>query len=211
MFSATKLFCSGGRRPQVTIKGANGAQATSVTIPSHAVGDLILIFAVRASTALPGKPAASGTVPAWVDIDASVQGSGYNVRTAYYVATATNHTSGAWASSTAVAAVVLSGQNASNPIGGHASNGYTASAGAYPAPAVTMSNTDGSSQLISYAFQAYAVFNSWTVPGGYTSLITANYSAACASKDDTTSDGSVPFTYRTQSQPGGAAQVEICA
>ena len=56
----------------VVYSGSNVSDAATVTIPAHAVGDLIVIFAYRGSSnTLPGKPSAGGTVPTYVDIDAA--------------------------------------------------------------------------------------------------------------------------------------------
>lgn len=177
------------------ITGINASTTTSVTIPTHAVGNLIIIFAYDSgATTAPAPPAAGGTVPAWGSIDST---SGANVNasgTWSFVATATNHTSGTWTSTSAMIAVVLSGQAAS-PIGGHTEAGSTAN-GSSTAPAVTMTNTDGSSQLLH--FFGYNGAITWSAaPTGYTQQI-SNSLVCCDTKTVTTSDGSV-----TQANSGG--------
>ena len=46
------------------------AAATSITLPTHAAGDLIVIFAFKdGATTIPTVPSAGGTVPTWNTID----------------------------------------------------------------------------------------------------------------------------------------------
>ena len=86
----------------LSIIGTPAAVAgSSITLPTHAVGDIIVIFAYRdGATAVPTNPTAGGTVPAWVDIDAAAGANTNSARSAYFVATATNHTSGTWTNAT---------------------------------------------------------------------------------------------------------------
>ena len=90
----------------MTVQGTASAAATSVTIPAHAIGDLLLVFVRRASNSVATKPTATGTVPNWV----VAQGAGANtlaLTSAWFVATATNHTTGAWASGSHICVLVL--------------------------------------------------------------------------------------------------------
>lgn len=192
------------------ITGSSGFSGSSVTLPSHNVGDLILIFAFRdGSTTPPSAPAASGTVPAWVDIDNVTGAAAAAVHTAYFQATATNHTSGTWSGATAMIAIVVTGQDVSAPIGGHASATFTSTTTA-TAPAVTMANTDGSSMLLH--FYGHRGETAWGAPpAGYT-FITIGGKALCNSKNDTTTDGSSVQSVTTSVATSGAsAAVEICS
>jgi hypothetical protein len=95
----------------LTKQGQNSQAGATVTIPAHTAGDLIVIAAYRdGSTAVPTKPTASGTVPAWVDITAAAGANTNSLRTACFVATASNHTSGTWTNATGMAAIVFRGQ-----------------------------------------------------------------------------------------------------
>lgn len=180
-----------------TFKGINYSATTSVTLPTHAVGDIIIIYAYDAgATSNPGAPSAAGTVPTWTTIDnpggANANASG----TFYAVATATNHTSGAWTLTTAMVAVVLSGQSVSTPIGGHAESGSTSNS-SVTAPSVTMVNTDTTSVLLHF-FGTRTNPASWSAaPTGYTQRGTPNIWVACDTKNDTTSDGSVTQGFAT--------------
>jgi hypothetical protein len=180
---------------------------TTVTIPAHAIGDLIILFAYNAgSTVSPAKPPASGTVPSWVDIDANSGANTNASRCVYFVATATNHTSGTWATGIQIFAVVLTGQAAS-PIGGHAESGTTGS-NAVTAPAVTMTKTDGTSVLLHFFGQRNVT--SWSAaPSGYFQKLASGL-IALDTKDVTTSDGSVVQTGVTSGGNRGQT-VEVLA
>ncbi|EUA72266.1 bacteriophage domain protein [Mycobacteroides abscessus subsp. bolletii 1513] len=134
---------------------ANATGVNSVPIPTHAIGELIVLCAVNDyATQAPVKPSAAGTVPNWVYIDNTAD---TGVTTSYFKATATNHTSGTWTNTSRMIAVVLRGQNADTPIGGHASQRGTSS-GPSTAPAITLDHTDGSSVLL--YFHAHTTLNS---------------------------------------------------
>jgi hypothetical protein len=192
----------------VQYKGSNGAFGTSVTIPSHNVGDIIVIFAVGVST--PTVPSAAGTVPTW----SVIQSNSYQ-KLYYAVATATNHTSGTWTNAGEMIVAVLSGQGAS-PIGGSAATQPTAQAASCTAPAITMSDTSGASQVLHF-MDIYVVagaapsFNA--APAGYTARVSAisvaNWGYRLLTKDLTTSDGAVANTLTASNGYPGAVSVEI--
>lgn len=195
-----------------TVVGANAANAANVSIPAHQVGDLIVIFAYNSQQfTLPSKPSAAGTVPAWVDIDANTGANVNSSRTAYFVATATNHTTGTWTGASSMIAVVLRGQH-SSPIGGHAESGSSGTS--IVAPAVTMTNTTGTSVLLHFHGGKLAPTTWDAAPAGYTRQaqvsFTSGTGAVCNTKDDTTTDGSV--SQGTQGNTGyRGATVEILA
>jgi hypothetical protein len=152
--------------------------ATTVTLPTHAAGDIIVLFACRRVAGLPTKPTAGGTVPTWTDIqNPQAASSGAScARCVYTVATASNHTSGTWTNATRIIAVVLRGQDAS-PIGGNAS-GNTAQTFGSTAPAVTLADTSGDSVLLHF----YHAFNvgttGWSAaPASYTRQATSQQGA----------------------------------
>jgi hypothetical protein len=90
----------------MTVQGSGSAAATSVTIPAHALGDVLCVFVRAASNTAPPKPTASGTVPNWT----VAQTAGANTLalvTAWVVATATNHTTGAWTGASHICVLVL--------------------------------------------------------------------------------------------------------
>lgn len=196
----------------LTLKGSQIAATTSVTLPSHNIGDLIVIIAGRQGNATaPSVPSAAGTVPAWTTIDALSGATAGSLVTAYFVATATNHTSGTWTNATGMIASVVSGQAAS-PIGGHAATNPTGSTSSDASPSITMTNTDGSSLLL-YIFGHNSPLTSWgAAPTGYTQQQATGGSFLCLdTKNTTTSDGSSTQTLTASSAGNAAAVVEILA
>jgi hypothetical protein len=198
----------------ITVSGTPQATAnnTSITLPTHAVGNIIILWVYSISTTQATKPTASGTVPAWVDIDNPTGANSNAGRTAYFVATATNHTSGTWTGANDMCAIVLAGQ-ASSPIGGHGTS--SAASGTPTAPAVTMTATDGSSFLLHFFGANSSFAMSWSAaPSGYTqraSAVGSFAAGACMdSKTTTTADGTCAQTASGQST-SFTATLEIVA
>lgn len=196
----------------VSLMGSNANAGSSVTIPTHQVGDLIVIFAFNPfTTSAPTKPSASGTVPDFTYIDNANSGSGSGCTTAYFKATATNTTSGTWPTPSHMIAVVLRDQHASSPIGGHAQQ--AGSSATTTAPSVTMSHTNGSSVLLHFHGHSNLGSGGWdAAPTGYTrqSASGSGFQSGSAlnTKNVTTSDGSVGQT-GGQNTSYAAATVEI--
>lgn len=219
MFSATRMMSTADPPVAAPLSfiGANAAISNTVTLPAHEIGDLIVVFAwldsFSVSPSAPSKPSAGGTVPTWTDIDATAGANFCASRTAYTVATATNHTSGSWTggNNQAVCAVVLRNPNAS-PIGGHAESGGTALSGA-TAPAITLADSDGSSVLLHFFGRRAGGLSSWSAaPAGYTSraATTSGVGVTVITKDVTTSDGSITHASAGNSVVGyRGATVEI--
>lgn len=192
MFAARNAFMTGklAAAPVVFISSNKAADTNSVAIPGHAIGDLLVIFACAPWSNTVSKPAASGTIPNWNTIYSEPAGSEFYTHVAWAVATANNSSSGTWTNAYQMQVAVLSGQGAS-PIGGFAATqGYN---WAPTAPSVTMTNTDGSSQLLHFAASAAngTFSNNFLGVSGYTGR---NWESGARSrlvtKDDTTSDGS---------------------
>lgn len=192
-----------------TVKGtANANAGNSVTIPTHAIGDLIVLFAYRdGSTTQPSKPSAAGTVPAWNDIQSGTGANTNSERSAYFVATATNHTSGTWTNATGMIAVVIQG-HASSPIGGSARGGSTASNSA-TAPSITQQQTNGKALILE--FYGHRTVTAWSsAPSGYTRQASVATEVCFNTKDSSTTDGSIAQPATTSSSSGYRAQtIEI--
>lgn len=205
----------------LSIQGATcvSSASTSIAIPTHAANDLIVIGVGRhGSAVVPTKPAAAGTVPAWVDIDAGLTGNGMGLRTAQFKATASTTTSGTWTNAQSLWVIVFRGQNLTTPIGGHAITGGAASA-THTAPAVTMSQTNGTSGLV-HIFYGQAASDTWgytlSTPAGYTMQASSGNASflpfnATLTKDVTTSDGSVAMSLSAGSPNWQAASLEVLA
>lgn len=192
----------------VLVKGSNSATATSVAIPAHTAGDLLLLFAYRDdNNNYPTKPSASGTVPTWLDINSGHNNDNCNL-TCYCVATADNHTTGTWTNATGIVVVVITGQQATSPIGGNATSGSSAQNQAV-APAIsTLTRTDGTSGVI--AFVGHRTVTAWgAAPTGYTRLTSAATSVCCNSRNVTTSAPSMTQTATAVNDVYRGAQVEI--
>jgi CubicO group peptidase (beta-lactamase class C family) len=189
-------FLNEDEPPQpVQFLNANTSTTGVVTIPAHAVGDIIVIWAYDAlSTTIPAIPDAGGTVPAWTSIDGD-GGGGDAARLAYFVATSTDHTSGTWGGSSGgvrTIAAVFTGQHASSPIGGHALSG-AATGTVSVAPSITMADTSGRSALLHFHGSRLVDGSAWAAPApGYTRRAeTSSQAGVCLNtKDATTSDGS---------------------
>lgn len=187
----------------VAIKGSATASTTTVTLPAHVAGDVILMYAFRraadTTSALtpPTVPAAGGTVPAWTTLFSSTGNtdstSSCSDSVAWTVATSNNHTSGTWTNATRVVAVVLSGAS-SSPIGGSADIGDRGVSGDYYAPAITMSRTNGTSAVLHF-FGSSNQSTQWssTAPAGYTLQFppATGVTVAFLTKNVTTSDGAL--------------------
>jgi hypothetical protein len=202
----------------LTYQASTGATfgATTVTLPTHAVGDIIVLYVdIGATGTAAAIPSAGGTVPTWTNI---AKDDTNGQRLAYTVATATNHTSGTWTGGNTIMSVVLRGQKATSPIGGNAFTYSTTSASSVTAPAVTLSNSDGSSQVLHF-FDGLgpAAFNWNAAPTGYTSRLSVNSASSInvgyrvLTKDSTTSDGSVTNTTSAAVNTKWSASVEILA
>jgi hypothetical protein len=196
-----------------TVSGtANAAAGTSVTIPTHAVGQLIGLFVYRdGATATPTQPAAAGTVPNWVTpTNGNPTGANTNsARVAYFVATATNHTSGTWTNATGMVAVVIDGADPYAPFGGLAISGSTGTNTA-SAPAVTQTDTSGAALLLE--FYGHRTVTAWgTAPAGYTRRASAATEVCLNTKDSSTTDGAIAQPCTAANSGYRCATVEILA
>ena len=178
---------------------------TTMTMPTHSAGDIILSYLGGFGDPVnnPGganPPAAGGTVPTWTLATSSGVGAVWWAR-----ATSSTHTSGSWytASGWLHSMSVISGARATgSPIGGSVSHSASAIGNDFTVPALTMTNTNGSSLLITLFF-AQNVGTQSGVPTmtnpttGYTRRDSTAWIApnnmglygGVITKDDSTSDG----------------------
>lgn len=130
----------------ISFVGAQGNAGTTVTIPAHEAGDLILLLAFRdGSTAPITTPAAGGTVPSWVSI-AFVGLNFYSYNFRYAIATASNTTSGTWTSATEVLCLIYRGTKAIGSSG--SANGIN---NVITYPARTLNRANGTSWVVGVA------------------------------------------------------------
>lgn len=195
----------------LAVMGTTSSTTTSITLPTHAIGDLIIIMAYRGAASQATIPTAGGTVPAWVSLDVT-PGSTASSEDVYFVATATNHTSGTWANANGMCAVVIRGQNATAPIGAHAQSAALLSGGS-TAPSITQTLTNGSAMLLHLL--SHANLTAWAAaPAGYTSQLAAVGSASLPgfsvlTKNSTTSDGSVTQSCTSAASSYACHTIEI--
>jgi len=128
--------------PLAYVKGVASAGATSVTLPTHVTGDLIIVFAYRdGNTTQP-------TLPAGFTAISNASGANTNSATlGYKIAASGSETSGTWTNANAIMAVVIGGANAA-PIGG-SGVGSTANA-TVTYPTLTMSDASGNSVVLCF-------------------------------------------------------------
>lgn len=159
----------------ITFVGRAMANGTSVTIPAHNVGDLLVVFAYRSSSN------AAPTVPAgWTTINAS-GGSNNSTSVAYRIATGADTATG-WSNATQVIVQIYRGVSAS-PIGSIGTSQANGQIVTYPT--IALSVTNGTSWVIG---SAGAASNSSTVevpPTGMTMRSTIVGTSAEASGHDT--------------------------
>lgn len=193
----------------ISIIGTPAATAaTSITLPTHASGDLLVIFAWRNDGDTVAIPSAGGSVPNWVDIEHQ-GGNNCHLRVATATATGSTHTSGTWTNATGLSAIVLRGQGG---VGRHNVTGSAVSeASQVTGVSITPSVTDGSSLLL-YAY-AHVNVTAWSAaPAGYTRQASSAGQIALNTKNSSTSDGAQTQSCTTSaSGRSRAAVVEIMA
>ena len=200
----------------ISIVGSSVGAGSTITIPAHQSGDLIVMYAhASIYNYQPVAPSASGNVPTWTLLSTSGAAGFSNHRTAYAFGTGST-TSGTWTNTDMLIVAVLRGVNATTPIGGRAS-GAVGSVAACTAPAVTMSVTDGSSVLLhfyGYGDTANLVGTISTEPAGYTrqvgTVLTTKLAGVLNTKTVTTSDGAVAQSTSSGASNSGAT-VEVLA
>jgi hypothetical protein len=182
------------------IVGAASAAATSVAIPAHQVGDLILVFTFRdGSVTIPTKPAAAGTVPAWVDDDTTAGANLCSGRAAHFVATATTTTTGTWTNATGISVIVLRSAGTLS-MGAHVAAGGTAT-GSATGPAITPQGVDLTSAFL--YFVGHRTVTAWSAaPAGFTSRTSVATECALYTKNSTSSDGSQAFSSTNSASSG---------
>lgn len=154
-----------------TVVGQASAAATSVAIPAHAAGDLIIV-AARGTAAAPSVPAAGGTVPAWATLQSGLANS-MGLTVVAFVATAATTTTGAFTNATHIAVLVLrptAGQKLQTAAARSAvQNGNNTQTIIYPA--LAMNDLDGSSFGVRIGTRGVAITAVGTAPAGWTNQI----------------------------------------
>lgn len=121
--------------------GFSTAEATSISIPAHQVGDLIIIWAFRDGSVTNPTIGMSGATT----LTNASDGTSCSVSAAYKVALSTGETSGTWTNATVIAVAVYRLQ-ASNKT-----------------PVGSQQSTSGTSNTVSYASVINCKTSSWIV------------------------------------------------
>jgi Concanavalin A-like lectin/glucanases superfamily len=152
----------------MAISVVNVAQAAgaSVTMPGHQAGDIIIVAAYRATATAPTVPTAGGTVPAWTTINAAGANS-LSMTVVWAVATASNHTTGAFTNATQIIVLVLRSSAGTLSFGATAIGNGTTSATTIIYPALTLQSTAGLSMGVRIGIRATAGAAVGTAPTSY--------------------------------------------
>jgi hypothetical protein len=153
----------------ISVVSSTSAAATSVTLPSHQAGDLIIISARRANNTAPSIPAAGGTVPQFNNIQAAGANT-LSLRTAAATATSSSHTSGTWTNASHLTVTVLRSDVGSLVVG--ASNTANNSSNSnMPYPSLALQSITGRSAIYRAGTRATAAANVATPPTNYTLIV----------------------------------------
>ena len=136
------------------------AVGTTVTIPAHQVGDLLVIFAFRNAATAPSLPAG------WTNA-CNDSGGSTSARVGYTIADTTSETSGTWTNATALLVHVYRSTTGFASAPGACAWGNASASTTLTYPALTLSKTDHSS-WVARAAMASAGTNIQSAPTGYT-------------------------------------------
>ena len=145
----------------VGIQYVGGATGTNTcTVPTHSIGDLILISAFRKG---------STTAPTLASGFTSIYSTGANtvgLQVAYRIATATNDTSGTWTNATELVCQVYTGTHTTSPIGNSATASQSSTTVTYPT--VSLTDATGNSWVAGFVGHTSIDTSLSTAPTGMT-------------------------------------------
>lgn len=156
--------------PIPAVKGVpTAATGTTVALPAHTAGDLIVVFAQNHNTltaAAPTIPAAVGTVAAWNTLYKNSNSEGVPIHVGWFLATGTGHTCGTWTGANGVSAVVVTNVNQTDPIG--SAGGVKSISTGGSSPVIPALEEPGTSAILCYYAVAYSSGGFGAPPAGYT-------------------------------------------
>ena len=190
------LFFPLAAHADISFVGSNSAEATTVTIPAHQAGDLIIMFAYRdGSATVPTQPAG------WVTIQGGAGANTNAARMGWQIATSSSTSSGTWTSATELIVLIYRGINKTTPVGGSAETGNTGSTVTYPA--VTMVDASGNSWVVGAAGHRSINTTIETPPSGMINRVDQAGATAEAAAHDT--NGGVTGWSGTNVSVGGTS------
>ncbi len=191
-----QVWPTGGGSPIPEVKGTpTAATGNTVSLPAHSLGDLIVVFAQNHNTltaAAPTIPVADTTVPAWNTLYKNTSNDGVPIHVGWFLATRTNHTSGAWTGANGMSAVVFTNVNQVNPIGSVGGVKNVSTAGS--SPVIPALNDPGPSALMTYYAVAYSTGGFGDPPAGYVKHF-SDARLCLNTKSDTNSYTPVPMAH----------------
>lgn len=214
----------------VSLTGSASAASTSVTLPAHNVGDLIVLYVWRNNTTTAATiPTAGGTVPTWTNLGSNPSGTnnaGYYLLV-WAIATATNHTTGTFTNATSMAALVFSGADQTNPIVGRADNSNAAASTQYdvyypyfesdsttgaPTSSWPQRDLSGASKIVSFT-GGPSTTTFGTTPSGWTRVLTDTTSKICINSlnSSTTSTSTAQSSTGNTSSAYNSLSIEVLA
>lgn len=149
-------------------------QASTLTMPAHQIGDMLIMFAYRENNTPPTTPAG------WTILDSPTGANTNSAAVAYKIAGSASETSGTWTNASMLVCAVYRGVS---HIGAHAVNNGASATVSYPA--LTLDITDGTSWVVGFAGHRSVNGSVATAPTGMTNR---------NSLEGTTSDGAVHDT-----------------
>lgn len=188
-----RAFRKRGGSPVVYVGAAVGSlNQTSVSVPTHSVGDLILVFAYS-NTTIPSLP------PGYTNV-ATISAGVLFVRIGYKIATATNDGSGTWSNAIRVNCSVYNSANV-----GNCSTSYNNSGSANETyPALTLSKP-------SYSWVTRMLVHD---PGYSNPGTPSGYTARALGTNGIISDTNAPVTSAPASEniaTGSPSALYVCA
>lgn len=164
----------------ITLVGTATASTTTVTIPGHVAGDIIIISAVRASN----TPATIPVLYTKIQSAGIATATAVSLITGYKIATGTGDTSGTWTNASnltchvyrpSAGATILVGQSATS----------TSTTATISFPSLTLADTSGNSWIVAFAGASDITQNLATAPTGMTNESTLVGSANSIAGHDT--------------------------
>ena len=152
------------------VVGQASAAATTIAIPAHQIGDIIIMFTRRASNTPAGIPGSGPTVPVWTTI-LSAGANTLALTAAYTVATQTNHTSGTWGTASHICCIVLRADAGKTLAMGASANLNGSNNQIIGYPALTLAALDGTSHGLRVGTRGIAVAAVGTPPTSWTNQI----------------------------------------
>jgi hypothetical protein len=145
----------------ISFVGEAEAVATSVTLPTHQAGDLLLVFAFRNAATAPSLPGGG-----WTTL-CTQSGGSTSVRVGYLIASGAGTASGTWTNATSVMSSVYRSSAGTMPIPVSCSHDNGAASTSLSYPSLTLSKSDYSS-WVARAAMSSAGTNIQNAPSGYT-------------------------------------------